>query len=111
MANQLDLNELLNRSVANVVGGNDQAQEATNESDLNIDLEGQEEEQTQEQEVQSTTSDLNLDLESIEDQVHYEMDETVMTKLKAALGAGVATNAVLEARQLARYEESQTTQE
>lgn len=55
-------------------------------------------------------SGLALDLENIVEsqskQVIYEdvFDEQLMSSLRGALGAGVATKAVLEARQEARFE-------
>jgi len=85
---QLDLNELLNRSIASVSG-----QQATNEGNFNLDLEGLEG-QAQE------TSNLNLDLESIAEQAKFnvEVNEALVSNLRGALGAGVGAIAVLEAR-------------
>jgi hypothetical protein len=97
---QLDINELLNRSIASVSTGTDEGTETNENTDLNLDLEGAEGEG---QDVDNSA--LNLDLESIDSQINLGLDEEVMTKLKAALAAGVATSAVLEARQEARLAE------
>ena len=80
MAN-LDLNELLNRSIAKATGGT-----VVEESVAPA----------------TKTPNLALNLEAIEEKVGLNLDPEILTKLKAALAAGVATSAVLEARQLAR---------
>jgi hypothetical protein len=101
----LDLNELLNNSIANVVaeGKNEDQQETeTNESaDLNVDLEAAGDEV-----ATAATSGLALDLESVQDQIDLDLDESILENIKGAIGAGVGTYAVLGAREESRIEEA-----
>ena len=89
----LDLNELLNNSIANVVAEGQSA-------GLNVDLEAAGDEV-----AQGATSGLALDLESIQGQIDVDLDESILENLKGAIGAGIATYAVLEAREEARTAE------
>ena len=96
----LDLNELLNNSIANVVA---EGQTEVNESTgLNVDLEAAGNEVA---DGATSTSGLALDLESVQDQIEVDLDPSILENIKGAIGAGVATYAVLEARELARIEE------
>ncbi len=91
----LDLNELLNRSIAT-------STQQTNENSygLNVDLENIDGDQQQQQ---AKISNLNLDLESIAEEAKFnvEVNEALISNLRGALGAGVGAIAVLEARNAA----------
>ncbi|MBC8427555.1 MAG: hypothetical protein H8D97_01550 [Proteobacteria bacterium] len=83
----LDLNQMLNQSIANINSGKE---EVTQEG-LNVDLEGT-----------TNSSSLVLDLESVEDQIQFDIPNKVFEDIKGALGAGVGAGAVLQARRARR---------
>jgi hypothetical protein len=51
--------------------------------------------------------DLALDLESAATRQQFQLDDDLMSSLKAALGTGVAVNAVLDARAQSRMSEEE----
>lgn len=90
----LDLNQMLNQSIANINSGKE---EVTQEG-LNVDLEGV----SKESEDTTNSSSLALDLESVEDQIQFDIPNKVFEDIKGALGAGVGAGAVLQARRARR---------
>lgn len=96
---KLDINQLLNNSIAKKTGDASYVQEGNNT--LNIDLSGAG--------AQHPAADcpgcganaalaLNLESVAFQEKVQEYIGEDVMNNIKGALGAGLATFAVLEAR-------------
>lgn len=103
----LDLNQLINQSVAQVTSGKTDASKETNESaGFDVDLEN-----VGKQEEDASTSNLALDLESVEDQIQFDIPAKIFEDVKGALGAGIGTYAVLEARGIKRVEEAAASAE
>lgn len=94
----LDLNAILGRSITNIVS------ESKNEKVVVEESESSKIDESVKQFSQLSVLDLNLDLESmvVEEEQSLILDEKIINNLKGAIGAGVATMAVLEARQVSR---------
>jgi hypothetical protein len=93
---KLDINTLLNNSLAKKTGDSSYVQEGT--SGLNIDLSAAG--QAQDCPGCGVNSALALNLENVafQERVQEFIGEDVINNIKGALGAGLATFAVLEAR-------------
>ncbi len=92
---KLDINQLLNNSLARKTG-NSYVEEGSTNYGLNIDLRGAG------QDCpgcgQNAALALNLENVAFQERVQEFIGEDVMNNIKGALGAGLATFAVLEAR-------------
>jgi hypothetical protein len=96
---KLDINTLLNNSIAKKTGDSSYVQESN--SGLNIDLSAVGSEgQTSDCPGCGVNAALALNLENVAFQEHVQefIGEDVINNIKGALGAGLATFAVLEAR-------------
>lgn len=93
---KLDINQLLNNSLARKTG-NSYVEEGTN-SGLNIDLRGAEQDCPGCGSNAQSPLALNLENVAFQERVQEFIGEDVMNNIKGALGAGLATFAVLEAR-------------
>lgn len=97
---KLDINTLLNNSLAKKTGDASYVQEGN--SGLNIDLSGANQ-QTTDCPGCGANAALALNLENVafQERVQEFIGEDVVNNIKGALGAGLATFAVLEARHAA----------
>jgi hypothetical protein len=106
MGNKINVGRLLEQSLTK---HNEEVVEEG--SDLAVDLEGA----TEDEATDNALNSLAIDLEGVAAQEEmeemFEIEEDTVNNLKAALGAGVATYAVLEARAEQRYAAEQAEAE
>ena len=97
----LSLDSLISNSISSIVNESKKQTEVNESNGLDVNLEDANKEENKNAEG-AEVSDLALDLESMEEQFELDLDPAVLENIKGAIGAGVATYAVLEAREEAR---------
>jgi hypothetical protein len=101
MGSKINVAKLLEQSLSKHTAA--EAEVVEEGAGLAVDLEGA----TEDEATEAALSGLAVDLESVAAQEEmedmFELEESTLNNLKAALGAGVATYAVLEARAEQRY--------